>query len=192
VQRLGDEVAAKEAPHGPVAGAGDAVFVLAEEPDRRERRAVRQRRAAVDERLVRDAAVGDEDEEARPDAERHDGAVPLEEAPQQGLDLGGRVGEPHHAAEQRQRRRARWEAAPAPRAEQEEERGGEEEEERAKEESRRVHWPVQLRRVHGSDESVAAAGAGDGVGLGGVVVGGLELEVSIYTGIGECSTWGGD
>jgi len=173
VQRLGDEVAAQEAPHGTVAGAGDDVVVLAEEPALRERRAVRQRCATVDERLVRDAAVGDEDGEPRPDAERHDGAVTLEEAPQQGLGLGGRVGEPHHAAEQRQRRRARGEAAPAPRAEQEEECGGEEEEERAKEESRRVHWV-------GSE---CTGGRPAGAGTGGLLwVDGGSLRPSIYMG----------
>ena len=105
----------------------------------------------LDERRVREAAVGDEDGEARPDAERHDGAVPLEEAPQQGLDLGGRVGEPHHAAEERQGRRARREArALAPRAveAEEEERGGDEEEERPEEELGRVHgWCAPNRRV---------------------------------------------
>ncbi|KAB8113320.1 hypothetical protein EE612_052283, partial [Oryza sativa] len=115
VQRLGDEVAAEEAPHGPVPGARDDVVVLAEEPARRHAGAVGQRGAALDERRVREAAVGDEDGHPRPHAQRHDGAVPsdqpLEE--QLRLDVGQRLGQQHDAAEQRHRRRAGREAAAA-------------------------------------------------------------------------------
>ncbi|XBJ16995.1 hypothetical protein VPH35_008501 [Triticum aestivum] len=106
VQRLGDEVAAQEAPHGAVAGARDGVVVLAQQLQRREGGAVRERGAALDERRVREAAVGDEDGEAGPHAQGHDGAVALEQAPEQGLHVGERVGQPHHAAQHRQGRRA--------------------------------------------------------------------------------------
>ncbi|CAM0876998.1 unnamed protein product [Alopecurus aequalis] len=51
VQRLGDEVAAEEAPDGPVAGARDDVVVVAQQPDGGEGGAVRQRGAALDESL---------------------------------------------------------------------------------------------------------------------------------------------
>jgi hypothetical protein len=140
VQRLGHEVAAQEPPHGPVARARDGVVVLAQETHRREHRAVRQRGPTLHERRVREAAVRDEDGEAGPHAQGHDGAVPIEEAQQQVFCVGQRVGQPHHTPEQWQRRRARREAATLPRAE-EEDRGGEEEQERADEEL--------LRRVHG-------------------------------------------
>ncbi|XBJ24365.1 hypothetical protein VPH35_002267 [Triticum aestivum] len=113
VQRLGDEVAAEEAPDRPVAGARDGVVVLAQQLERRERGAVRERGAALNERRVGQAAVGDEDGEAGPHAQGHDGAVALEEAPEQGLNVGGRVGQPHDAAQHRQGRRAGRDAEPA-------------------------------------------------------------------------------
>ncbi|XBJ09326.1 hypothetical protein VPH35_014422 [Triticum aestivum] len=113
VQRLGDEVAAQEAPDGPVAGARDGVVVLSQQLERREGGAVRERGAALDERRVGEAAVGDEDGEAGPHAQGHDGAVAREEAPEQGLHVGERVVQPHHAAEHRQGRRARRDAEPA-------------------------------------------------------------------------------
>ncbi|XBJ12534.1 hypothetical protein VPH35_017043 [Triticum aestivum] len=95
VQRPGDEVAAQEAPHRPVAGAGDGVIVVrAEDPGRREAGAVGQGRPALDENGVCEASVGDEDGQPRPHSQRHDGAVPPDKALEQGLRLGRRAGEP--------------------------------------------------------------------------------------------------
>ena len=74
-------------------------------------RPVGQRHAGADEGLVREVPVGHEDGEPRPDPERHDGAVLLEEAQEEGLHVGRRVAQPEQVAEQRQRRRARREAA---------------------------------------------------------------------------------
>uniref|UniRef100_A0ACD5TN85 Uncharacterized protein n=1 Tax=Avena sativa TaxID=4498 RepID=A0ACD5TN85_AVESA len=112
VQRLGDEVAAKEAPHGPVASARDGVVVLAQKREGGEGRPVGQRGAALDERRMREAAVCDEDGEAGSHAQRHDGAVLREKAPEEGLYVGERVLQQHHAAQHRHRRRPRREAAP--------------------------------------------------------------------------------
>jgi len=111
VQRLGDEVAAEEAPHGAVVGAGDDVVGDAEERARGGPGPVGQRGAGAHERGVREAAVRHEDAEARADPERDGGAVPPEEPQEERLDVGGRVAQPQQVAEQRHGRRARREAA---------------------------------------------------------------------------------
>jgi len=87
VQRLGDEVAPQEAPHGPVARPQDGVVALPQERAR-DRGAVGERGPALDQRRVRDAAVSDEDRQARPCPQRYDGAVARDEAPEQRLHVG--------------------------------------------------------------------------------------------------------
>uniref|UniRef100_A0A804MS50 Uncharacterized protein n=1 Tax=Zea mays TaxID=4577 RepID=A0A804MS50_MAIZE len=100
VQRLGDEVAAQEAPHGPVVGAGDDVVADAQERARGGLRPVRHRDGAgAQERGVREAAIGHEDGQLGAHPERDDGAVPLEELQQEGLHLHRRVPQPQQVAE---------------------------------------------------------------------------------------------
>jgi hypothetical protein len=112
VQRLGDEVAAQEAPVGPVVGVGDDVAADAQERAGGGLGPVGDRDGAgAHERGVREAAVGHEDGEAGAHPERHHGAVPLEEPQQERLHVGGGVVQPQQVAEQRHGRRARREAA---------------------------------------------------------------------------------
>jgi len=108
VQRLGDEVAAQKPPHGTVAGPRDGVAAL---PQQRARDgvAVGERGPALDQRHVRDAAVSDEDRQARPYPQRDDGAVTRDEAPEQRLHVGRVAPQQQQVADERQTRWARRE-----------------------------------------------------------------------------------
>uniref|UniRef100_A0A0E0IV06 Uncharacterized protein n=1 Tax=Oryza nivara TaxID=4536 RepID=A0A0E0IV06_ORYNI len=111
VRRLDDEVAAEEAPHGAVAGARDGVPALAEQRVRDVRGAIGERGAAPHQGGVRDAAVGHEDGEAGAHAQRHDGAVPRDQSPQERLQVRrGGVRQPHEASEHGHGERARRDA----------------------------------------------------------------------------------
>ncbi|KAM0887737.1 hypothetical protein ACQ4PT_028804 [Festuca glaucescens] len=110
VQRLGDEVAPQEAPRGTIAGARDGVVALTEEGTR-DRRAVGQRGASLHQGCVGHAPVGHVYGEAGSHAQRHDGAVPREEAHEEGLKVGRGVPQPQQAAEHRQGEGSRRDAA---------------------------------------------------------------------------------
>jgi len=110
VQRLGGEVAADEAPVGPV-GCGVDVAGVEERVGLDERRAVREGGAVPDEDAVRDTTVGDEDSGCE-EAEGDDGPVARVQLTEERADVEAR---PPHQREKlgqehwrRRARRERW------------------------------------------------------------------------------------
>jgi len=112
MQRLRGEVAADEAPVRAIRGGVDVAAAGAEQALRLDdRRAVGEGGASVDERAVRQAAVGDEDVRGEEEAERDDGAVPRVQLPEERAQVKDGAPEGQELGQEEQRRRAGREPA---------------------------------------------------------------------------------